>query len=179
MAKIYKLYHGTIADFNKVDLRNSLDKKDFGRGFYTTRDLDKARDWAVRRSRTNRQRNYYIYCLQVDIDTIRKYFNVHEFRTSMEWVDYILANRLERETRDNYDLVIGPIADAETQKEIEIYRSSIRGASVEEIKTAKERLIRKLKQQDLGIQYCFKTQRIVKYINNTTNCKWTRKEFKW
>lgn len=179
MAKIYKLYHGTIADFNKVDLRNSLDKKDFGRGFYTTRDLDKARDWAVRRSRTNRQRNYYIYCLQVDIDILRQYFNVHEFRTSMEWVDYILANRLKTVRNDGYDLVIGPIADANTQIEIEAYNDRIQGASVEEIKVEKEKLIRKLKQQDLGIQYCFKTQRIVKFLNNTNYCKWTRKEFKW
>lgn len=40
------LYHGTIADFNIVNLRYAKDKKDFGKGFYLTSDINQACTWA-------------------------------------------------------------------------------------------------------------------------------------
>lgn len=36
------LYHGTIAEFSVVDLKHCKDKKDFGKGFYTTTDAHQA-----------------------------------------------------------------------------------------------------------------------------------------
>ena len=36
------LYHGTTADFSVVDLKHCKDKKDFGKGFYTTTDINQA-----------------------------------------------------------------------------------------------------------------------------------------
>ena len=34
------VYHGTATDFPTIDLRESRDRRDFGRGFYTTTILD-------------------------------------------------------------------------------------------------------------------------------------------
>lgn len=36
------LYHGTYIYFDQIDLNNSLDKRDFGMGFYTTTNLEQA-----------------------------------------------------------------------------------------------------------------------------------------
>lgn len=176
MGKIYKLYHGTIADFSNVDLTKSLDKKDFGRGFYTTRDVNIAKDWAIRHMHQYGSKVGYIYCIAIDIQELRKIFNVHEFKLSKEWIDYLADNRVYGRTASSYDLVIGPIADAAAQRELEIYTNSIRGISAIQREEMKEKLIRKLMQVDYGIQYCFKSQSIVEYINNRNNCKWTRKE---
>lgn len=42
------LYHGTYIYFDQVDLNNSLDKRDFGMGFYTTTNLEQANKWALK-----------------------------------------------------------------------------------------------------------------------------------
>ena len=39
-----RLYHGTNADFDQIDLLKSRPNKDFGRGFYLSHDYDQA--WA-------------------------------------------------------------------------------------------------------------------------------------
>ena len=45
------LYHGTTADFSVVDLKHCKDKKDFGKGFYTTTDINQAINLAQRMKR--------------------------------------------------------------------------------------------------------------------------------
>jgi hypothetical protein len=40
------LYHGSNHSFEEVDLSKSKDKRDFGRGFYTTTLHEQAEDWA-------------------------------------------------------------------------------------------------------------------------------------
>ena len=39
------LYHGSNHDFDAVDLSKSKDKRDFGKGFYTTTLREQAEDW--------------------------------------------------------------------------------------------------------------------------------------
>ena len=41
------LYHGSNSNFDVIDLLKSKDKRDFGRGFYTTTLREQAEDWAV------------------------------------------------------------------------------------------------------------------------------------
>jgi hypothetical protein len=40
------LYHGTNCDFNKINLLKSKPNKDFGQGFYLSREYAKAMDMA-------------------------------------------------------------------------------------------------------------------------------------
>jgi len=40
------LYHGSNCNFDKVDISRSKDKRDFGKGFYTTTLREQAEDWA-------------------------------------------------------------------------------------------------------------------------------------
>lgn len=40
------LYHGTCHKFSKVDFSKSKDKRNFGKGFYTTRIFEQAEKWA-------------------------------------------------------------------------------------------------------------------------------------
>ena len=39
------LYHGSNHDFNSVDLLKSKDRRDFGKGFYTTTLKEQAQQW--------------------------------------------------------------------------------------------------------------------------------------
>lgn len=53
------LYHGTYIYFDQIDLNNSLDKRDFGMGFYTTTNLEQANKWALKIGKRNRTRELY------------------------------------------------------------------------------------------------------------------------
>jgi hypothetical protein len=48
MPNIITLYHGTIYDFNTIDVTKGKSNKDFGRGFYTARDVSHAERLAMR-----------------------------------------------------------------------------------------------------------------------------------
>lgn len=49
------LYHGTNADFGETDLSKSKPNKDFGQGFYLSREYAQAMDMA-KKSRWNNRR---------------------------------------------------------------------------------------------------------------------------
>ena len=46
MEKTLILYHGTNYNFDTIDLSQSKDKRDFGKGFYTTTLREQAQEWA-------------------------------------------------------------------------------------------------------------------------------------
>lgn len=55
------LFHGTTADFEKVILEKSHNRRDFGKGFYTTLLEQQANEWAYRLSLRERKDKYYVY----------------------------------------------------------------------------------------------------------------------
>lgn len=48
------LYHGTNSEFSEIDFSHSKDKRDFGKGFYTTTMYEQAEKWA--------KNQFYIQC---------------------------------------------------------------------------------------------------------------------
>ena len=48
------LYHGTNADFGEIDLRKSKPNKDFGQGFYLSREYIQAMEMAKIREQKHR-----------------------------------------------------------------------------------------------------------------------------
>ena len=48
MSEIITLYHGTVYDFDEINLSRGKPFKDFGRGFYTTQIREHAVSMAVR-----------------------------------------------------------------------------------------------------------------------------------
>lgn len=176
---IMYLYHGTIASFNTVVLRNSKCMLDFGRGFYTTSDINQARDMVVSNKfkaielNPNESVHAYVYGFKFDV-SLNKYLRVLKFNgASMAWLDYVLYNRthLERfKTKDDsYDVVVGLIADARAQRIIERFKT-IGDFSV----AARKRLITELKVYTYTDQYVFKTTKAIAFLNDV--CVKTCKE---
>ena len=48
MANLITLYHGTIYEYEKIDVTKGKGNKDFGRGFYTSRDIHHTERLATR-----------------------------------------------------------------------------------------------------------------------------------
>ena len=107
----------------------------------------------------------YVYTYQVNLSDIKKAFNVKEFRgPSKEWVQFIISNRTGW-IKTNYDLVIGPTADARIQYVIQ-YITEVYGNY--KLTDADYMRIRQMMRPDVyGTQICVKSQRLLNVFNHS------------
>jgi len=106
------LYHGSNHDFNNVDLSKSKDKRDFGKGFYTTTIKEQAQQWGF--NMFNRFGGDGIFLYEFDFlpssDLKKKMFA----GITDEWFDFILENRIRGGLQHDFDYIQGPVADDKT-----------------------------------------------------------------
>jgi len=151
------LYHGTLSQFDTVDVARGKGYKDFGKGFYLTAD----KNHAIKLVKRNRQIaikrrellqlpkiNILMYLYKFELDMkllIDPRFKVREFRDNeiMEWVEFVLENRANATKSHDYDIVIGATADDDTRLSLQIYRIGGYGDVNSEI--AKNALVAALK----------------------------------
>jgi hypothetical protein len=102
------LYHGSIFDFDAVSLAYSKDRRDFGKGFYTTTIQEQAQSWAHDLSIRFGAKTAYLYEFSFSTEDL----SVKKFRElSEEWLLFISKNRVMGGVQHSYDAVIGPVAD--------------------------------------------------------------------
>lgn len=107
------LYHGTNAEFDKIDLKKSKPNKDFGQGFYLSREYAQAMEMAKTKVEQLETGTPTVLTYEVDEGQMAK-LKVLSFNDySEEWAKFILLNRnnASREPAHDYDIVIGPIAN--------------------------------------------------------------------
>lgn len=122
------VYHGTATDFLSIDLVKSRDRRDFGRGFYTTTIFDQAAAWAknVFTRYGGAGRFVKVYTLEA-LDGLK----VKRFEgMNREWLDFVKENRVKGGVRHDYDVVIGPVANDNTMRTIMFYVSGVYTAEV-------------------------------------------------
>jgi hypothetical protein len=118
------LYHGTNIRFEKPKILIPNRALDFGIGFYTTSDRKQASDWAnvvVKRSCAGKPL-LNIYELANDYEqrlNVKKFENIDK-----EWLDFICEHRLETYKGDNYDLIIGAVANDRTMPVLQGYMNA-------------------------------------------------------
>lgn len=133
------LYHGTTMAFAVPDLSKSRKGMDFGSGFYATPNRESAERWAKKLSYLRRCNTPVVLSFPFDEDGARAAGVVRDFPAmNMDWVRFVLANRLEELTAnehnlDNrYDIVHGYIADDRLMQIIDDYsRGDLTEAEVE------------------------------------------------
>jgi hypothetical protein len=107
------LYHGTNADFGEIDLRKSKPNKDFGQGFYLSREYAQAMDMAKTKVAQLESGMPTVLTFEAD-DKAMDELKVLRFDDyTEEWAKFILLNRnnASSEPAHDYDIVIGPIAN--------------------------------------------------------------------
>lgn len=159
------LYHGTSAEFdgNNIDLSASSRPKDFGNGFYLTSICSQAEKWASRNKKYNKSNHEIIKKYEYEEKLGSGVLNIlllNEYNE--EWLEYIIKNRNSMDnTTDNYDLVIGLMADGHIKELMKDYISDF---------ITKEELLDELKFENENDQYTFKTEqslRFLKFIEDT------------
>ncbi len=107
------LYHGTNAVFDEIDLTKSKPNKDFGQGFYLSREYTQAMDMAKIKVEQLESGVPTVITFEAD-ETKMLSLKVLRFDDySEEWAKFILLNRnnASRQPAHDYDIVIGPIAN--------------------------------------------------------------------
>ena len=103
------LYHGSNQDFNDVDLSKSKDKRDFGRGFYTTTIREQALQWGY--NMFNRFGGDGIFLYEFEFLPTPEMTSKRFSEISDDWFDFILSNRTASGLQHNFDFVQGPVAN--------------------------------------------------------------------
>ena len=103
------LFHGSNQDFTAVDLSKSKDRRDFGKGFYTTTIREQALQWGFNMLNRLGGDGIYLYTFEFlpSADLKSKQFS----EISNEWFDFILLNRTTGGLQHDYDYVQGPVAN--------------------------------------------------------------------
>ena len=154
-----KLYHGTNADIEAIDLTKGLRYKDFGKGFYLTPNRETACRMAQKRARLFGGTATLI-TYELDGSALKSDLKVKVFpeKASVEWLLFVDANR-DRENQQpvhDYDIVIGPIADDGVVLQLTNYREGI---------YSPEEAARLLQDRYLDQQYYFGTEKALNYLH--------------
>lgn len=106
------VYHGTDILFDQIKLDKSRDKRDFGKGFYTTTIEAQAEGWACNMRIRRRSKESWVNVYEL---TIADNLAVKEFDgLTVEWLNFVKDNRSLGGTQHPYDIVIGPVANDNT-----------------------------------------------------------------
>ena len=150
------LYHGSNVEVQEPHIVRSQRLLDFGTAFYLTSDFDQARKWAVRTAARRETGTPLVSVFQLD-EPFPENLKVLRFENAgKQWLRYISSNRTERYIRDDYDLVIGPVADDQAIRTVNHY---LKGYFSEDI------AIQLLLPQNLKDQFAFKTEQALKALH--------------
>jgi len=148
------LYHGSSTVVEKPDLSFSRLRTDFGKGFYLTPLKAQATSWANRFLREGGAAVISVYeFLPKPDDKLPSDIRILEFDThSLEWLNFITACRVGQSTDNDWDLVIGGVANDKVFDTLQLYFDGLIGA---------EGAIGRLRYNKPNFQYCLKTQALI------------------
>jgi hypothetical protein len=167
------LYHGTISDFDKIDITKGKPYKDFGCGFYTSKTKSQAIGMAKSKyeSEIARMKNYkiddimpsmYLYTYSFDTNNLNK-IKYKEFKeANKEWVNFITMNRTNEKQFHDYDIVTGPTANDKTMPTVNTFLAGTFGNV--ESDNAINMFLQLIKPYSLPFQFYFGTQKYVGFL---------------
>ena len=142
------LYHGSSIEVKKPILLKNQRELDFGKGFYTTSDLEQAIKWAKRTAKRRGVDKAFVTVYEVDNTDINNIRHLSFDSPNKDWLNFVVKNRKGEYIAGDWDIISGPVADDQTAQVIDLY---LEGAYDE------EEAIRRFLTQKLKDQYTFKT----------------------
>ncbi|MCC8159731.1 MAG: DUF3990 domain-containing protein [Oscillospiraceae bacterium] len=150
------LYHGSNIEIKEPKIIKSKRLLDFGTGFYLTSDYEQAEKWAIRTVNRFEIGAPIISVFDLDEEKWDKLNKLTFESANAEWLKYVSLNRTDKAANDNYDVVIGPVANDQAFRTVNNY---LKGYFSEEI------AIQLLLPQRLKDQYTFKTEQALAALN--------------
>jgi len=149
------VYHGSNIAVEKPEIRKPNRNLDFGIGFYTTMNMEQAQGFS-RIVCNRRGGNPIISVYEFDYETAQKELALKTFKTAdEEWFDFVCDKRLGKYTGEEYDIIIGPVANDTVYLTFIGY---LAGA------TSREETLKRLKVRELYNQTAFCTEKSLGYL---------------
>ena len=150
-----KLYHGSNVEVREPKILKSNRALDFGTAFYMTSDYEQAKKWA--KLTTDRKKTVSPMINEYEFDTENvKLLNVIRYESAdKEWLRFVSACRSEQKSGDEYDIIIGPVADDRTFDVISLYLIGVYD---------EDEAIRRLLPFKLKDQYAFKSEKALELL---------------
>ena len=152
-----KLYHGSHIEVKNPKIITSSRVGDFGRGFYTTSNLEQARRWAQIRAIQENQPSGVVTVFDVS-DHLFSHpeLQIKSFENANAvWLDFVLANRKDVDFDHEFDIVRGPVADDRVYVCLNMLEDGL---------ADRETVIRKLKTYVLADQILFHTAKSLLFL---------------
>ena len=120
-----KLYHGSVVEVKKPNLRYGRKKTDFGKGFYTTTQPEQAENWTkIKQDRTKAPRRIVSVFEIDDAVFTNPELKIREFHGVDEaWLNFVVDSR--KGVKHDYDLVFGPVANDKVFTTVNLYESGV------------------------------------------------------
>lgn len=157
-----KLYHGGLVAVEAPRIIRSDFGRDFGFAFYTTDIREQAERWALRRRKTA-LRNGDIHAqaivsvFEFDDCAAREQLDFLDFpKTSLEWLDLVIACRSDISFSHGKDVVTGKIANDSVGETVTYVLNGI---------MRKEDALERLKFQKINNQLAFCSDRALLFLN--------------
>ena len=149
------LYHGSNMSVEKPRLIEQNRFLDFGCGFYTTTNKAQAENFAkkvvVRRGGIPTVNVY-----EIDDNIVSKLIKTKRFSApDEEWLDFVSAHRNGTYDGEQYDLIIGAVANDDVYRTLQVYSSGL---------LTKEQALEALKIKKLFDQYVFATSEAISLL---------------
>ena len=95
--------------------------------------------------------------------------NILKFENAdIEWLRFVSANRNNQSIRNDYDIIIGPVANDKTMPVISLFFTGL---------YSEEETIKRLLPQKLQDQFVFKTEKALNQLNYVETIKKWQKKF--
>ncbi len=160
--KKLRIYHGTTVIVENPSLEILNYRTDFGKGFYTTTDIEQAKRWTkikkgrIEKEQPNARIHQYVNIYEYTENENLTILNFEE--ATEEWLKFVFMNRQSDELVHKYDIVIGPVANDNLYQVLVSYENGIYDI---------EETIKRLKTYLLSNQISFHTLKsleCIKYI---------------
>ena len=149
------LYHGSNVEVKEPILLKIQRELDFGKGFYTTSDLEQAARWAERTAKRRGESNAFVTVYEVNEDELKNIRLLSFDSPNVDWLDFVVKNRKGEYIAGDWDIISGPVADDQTAQVIDLYLDGLYD---------EEEAIRRFLTQRLKDQYAFKTNEALKLL---------------
>ena len=157
-----KLYHGSNLEIKNPQILESDRKLDFGTGFYLTSSYEQAEKWAILTAKRRGEGKPIISVFDYE-DNKNSELNILKFENAdIEWLRFVSGNRNNQPIRNDYDIIIGPVANDKTMPVISLYFTGV---------YSEEETIKRLLPQKLQDQFVFKTEKALKQLNYVETIK--------
>lgn len=119
-----KVYHGSYAEIEEIDLSKCESNRDFGKGFYVTNLQKQAKYWAKRKGKPHGNDGFVTEFTFYENAFTSFHLKTLRFENyTEEWLDFVVMNRnIENiNPTHDYDIVEGPVADDDIATKIFVY----------------------------------------------------------